>query len=210
MMFKNYTRLKYHEMKKVIPQGELEKTLASRSSCRNFSKKPITLSQLSQLLYLSAGIMEIDNKNFNLSKRTYPSAGAKYPLEIYSLVLIGSGIERGLYHYNVLEHSLETLICPLKPSDTNTIWMSQKYFKNASIIIIITSIFKRTTKKYGNRGIGYSLIEAGHLGQNIYLMSRKLKIKCSAIGELNEKEIVKLLDINPDEEQPIYYIALGN
>lgn len=209
-MFKNYTRLKYQQLKSKIPKGEIENALASRSSYRNFSRKPVTLDQLSELLYISAGLLKINTKDIDLSKRAYPSAGAKYPLEIYPLVLVDSSIKKGLYHYNVLENSLETLIHPLKSLDIKNIWMSQEYFKKASVIIIITSIFERTTKKYGNRGIGYSLIEAGHLGQNIYLMAQKLKIGCSAIGELREKEIIKLLDINPDEEQPVYYLALGN
>lgn len=211
-MFKNYTRLKYIEIErpKVPPDG-LEKLLANRSSYRNFSRKPVSLEQLSEILYFSAGLVRRPQQNPESSRRPYPSAGAKYPLETYPLVLVGSdSLRRGLYHYNVIEHSLEILLQPIKNSDLQDIWMSQKWFRKASVILIITAVFARITSKYGQRGIGYSLIEAGHLGQNIYLVSQKIGIGSSAIGEFKEEAIVKLLDINPYEELPIYYVALGN
>lgn len=191
--------------------GQLQKLLVSRSSYRGFSKKPITLKHLSQILYFSAGLVRFLQQNLESSRRPYPSAGAKYPLEVYPLVLVNSdNLKRGLYHYNVIEHSLEILLSSLRADDLKNIWMSQKWFRKASIILIITSVFERTTEKYGQRGIGFSLIEAGHLGQNIHLVAQKLGIGCSAIGEFREEAIVKLLDINPNEELPVYYIALGN
>lgn len=210
-MFKNYTRLKYIEMRRPsVSKNGLEKLLTTRRSYHGFSRKPISLENLSKILYLSAGITEINGESLESSRRPYPSAGAKYPLEIYPLVLASSDLKKGLYHYNVIEHSLEVLLQPIKNSDFDSIWMSQEWFRKASIILIITSVFERTTKKYGKRGLGYSLIEAGHLGQNLYLNATQLKIGCSAIGELNEKPIIKLLDLNPDQEIPVYYIALGN
>ncbi|MEX2028506.1 MAG: SagB/ThcOx family dehydrogenase [Candidatus Curtissbacteria bacterium] len=190
--------------------GDLQSTLTNRSSYRNFSQKPVNLAQLSEILYFSAGLTQTPNQKIESSRRPYPSAGAKYPLEIYPLVMVNSNtLKKGLYHYNVIEHSLEILLQPLASKDTN-IWMSQKWFRKASIILIVTSVSERNTKKYGPRGIGYSLIEAGHLGQNVYLTAEKLGIGCSAIGELKEKKVIKLLDLNPDEEIPIYYLALGN
>lgn len=211
MKFKNYTRLDYVEMKRPkISAGNLQGLLSERSSFRDFSKKPVSLDQLSEILYFSAGNVRFLKQNLESSKRPYPSAGAKYPLEIYPLVLVDSDIKKGLYHYNVIEHALEILLRPVNSDDLKDIWMSQKWFLKASIILIITAIFERTTEKYGQKGIGYSLIEAGHLGQNIYLVAQKTGIGCSAIGEFREDAIVKLLDINPDEELPIYYLALGN
>lgn len=211
-MFKNYTRLDYIEMARPKAAfSQLQKLLVSRSSYRGFSKKPVTLKHLSQILYFSAGLVRFLQQNLESSRRPYPSAGAKYPLEVYPLVLVNSdNLKRGLYHYNVIEHSFEILLSSLRADDLKDIWMSQKWFRKASIILIITSVFERTTEKYGQRGIGFSLIEAGHLGQNIYLVAQKLGIGCSAIGEFREEAIVKLLDINPNEELPIYYIALGN
>ena len=210
MKFKNYTRLDYVEMKRPTKPNGFEKFIVGRSSYRGFSKKPANLDQLSKILYFSAGLTRFPQQNLESSRRPYPSAGAKYPLEIYPLVLVGSDIKKGLYHYNVIDHSLEILLLPIRRKDLKDIWMSQKWFRKASIILIITAIFERTTEKYGQKGIVYSLIEAGHLGQNIYHVAQKISVGCSAIGEFREDAIVKLLDINPDEELPIYYLALGN
>ena len=193
-----------------ISPGTFQRLLSERSSFRGFSKKPVSLDQLSKILYFSAGTVRFLRQDLDSSRRPYPSAGAKYPLEIYPLLLVGSDIKKGLYHYNVIEHSLETLLRPINSADLKDIWMSQKWFRKASIILIITAIFERTTEKYGQKGIVYSLIEAGHLGQNIYHVAQKISVGCSAIGEFREDAIVKLLDINPDEELPIYYLALGN
>ena len=209
-MFKTYNRLDRVELNRVnYRQSHVGTLLTSRKSSRDFSQKPVSISEVSEILYFSAGITN-NRKELAKTRRSYPSAGAKYPLEIYPLILHGKNIENGLYHYNVLEHSLEILLKPLKNEDIENIWTSQKWFKKASVIIIITAIYERSTIKYGNKGIGFNLIEAGHLGQNIYLLAEEMGIGCCAIGGLKEKPLIKLLDINPDKEIPIYYIALGN
>lgn len=199
-----------HLQRPVGLKSILEKILVSRKSFRGFSSKPVSKKEVSKLLYFAGGIVRVYGNDPTKSGRPYPSAGSKYPLEIYALVLHGKDLDRGLYHYNVIEHSLEKLLVPVDNKDIDGIWMSQKWFKKASVILLITAVYQRTTIKYGMKGIGYSLIEAGHLGQNIYLIAESIGIGCSAIGEFKERQIIKLLDINPDEELPIYYIALGN
>lgn len=165
---------------------------------------------MSELLYFSAGLIEISTQGHEALRRPYPSAGAKYPLEIYLLVLKNSDLKKGLYHYNVLEHSLDVLVATITLDDIQNIWMTQKWFKKASIIVIITMIPDRTTRKYGNKGLEFCLLEAGHLGQNIALYCEHLGIGCSSIGEFKKEKLIELLDINPDEEQPVYYLGLGN
>ena len=76
--------------------------------------------------------------------------------------------------------------------------------------LIFTAVYHRTTDKYGQKGLPFPFIEAGHIGQNVYLLAQSLGIGCCAIGQFKEKQLCKLLDINPFEEYPIYYIALGN
>lgn len=210
-MFKIYSRLSRVNLQKPVGHKSiLEKILISRKSFRGFSSKPVSKKEISRILYFAAGIVRIYKNDPTRSGRPYPSAGSKYPLEIYPLVLHGKDLDRGLYHYNVIEHSLETLLVLVDNRDIEDIWMTQKWFKKASVILLITAVYERTTIKYGMKGIGYDLIEAGHLGQNIYLIAESMGIGCSAIGEFKEKQIIQLLDINPDEEIPIYYIAIGN
>lgn len=204
---------KYNRLKSIfLPEfpnrkDDLRNLLIKRASYRKFSKKPISLQQLSEILYYSAGLLrEFKGRNHFF----YPSAGGKYPIEIYPLVLYGNELRNGLYHYNPMEHSLDILLTPLKKEDTSSIWIGQKWFRKAAVVLILTAVYHRTTDKYGQKGLPFPFIEAGHIGQNIYLLAESLGIGCCAIGQLKEKQLCRLLDINSFEEYPIYYIALGN
>lgn len=207
-MSKRYSRLRNIFLPEFpIRKDNLRELLIKRGSYRKFSGKSIKIQQLSEILYYSAGLVRKSKGKFHLS---YPSAGGKYPIEIYPLVLYGGELNNGLYHYNPIEHALDILLTPLKKEDTSSLWMSQKWFRKASVILILTAVFHRTTDKYGQKGLPFPFIEAGHIGQNIYLLAQSLGIGCCAIGQFKEKKLCKLLDINPFEEYPIYYIALGN
>jgi SagB-type dehydrogenase family enzyme len=77
------------------------------------------------------------------------------------------------------------------------------------MLIIITTVFSRTIVKYKERGWRYIFFEAGHLTQNIYLISTLLKLNCCAIGGFLDERLIKLLDLNPISELPLYLIAIG-
>lgn len=207
-MSKQYSRLQNIFLPEFTAKKDnLRDLLVKRFSYRKFSKKPITLQNLSEILYYSVGLVrEVKGKKYP----SYPSAGGKYPVEIYPLVLYGDELKTGLYHYNPTEHALDVLLTPLKKEDTSSIWMSQQWFRKASVVLILTAVYSRTTDKYGRRGLPFPFIEAGHIGQNIYLLAQSLGIGCCAIGQFKEKQLCELLDINPFEEYPIYYIALGD
>jgi len=210
-MNKYYTRLDYIDLppppKKI---NMLQNLLLKRVTFRDFSRKPISIKNLSDILYFSMGVTHVSKVNPEKMLRAYPSAGAKFPLEAYILVLKGEGIKEGLYHYEPGNHSFDILLKNVSKEDINRLWISQKWFKNAAVIIFFTAVYKRTTSKYGKRGLPFPYIEAGHVVENIYLLAESLKIGCCAIGQVNEKALIKLLDINPTEEIPIYYVALGN
>ena len=207
-MNKQYSRLRSIFLPEFpIQKDNLREFLVKRKSFRKFSGKPIRLQQLSEILYYSAGLIRESEGEFHFP---YPSAGGKYPIEIYPLVLCGGELNIGLYHYSPIEHALDILLTPLKKEDTSSIWMSQKWFRKATVVLILTAVYHRTTDKYGHKGLPFPFIEAGHIGQNIYLLAQSLGIGCCAIGQFKEKQLCRLLDINPFEEYPIYYIALGN
>ena len=207
-MNKQYSRLRSILLPEFpIGKDNLRDLLSKRKSYRKFSGKPIRPDQLSEILYYSAGLVRESEGKFH---RPYPSAGGKYPIEIYPLVLSGSDLEPGLYHYSPTEHALDILLPSLDKKEVSSIWMSQRWFRKSSIILIMTAVYRRTTDKYGEKGLPFPFIEAGHIGQNIYLLAQSLGIGCCAIGQFKEKQLCKLLDINPFEEYPIYYIALGN
>lgn len=204
--YKGYSRLKEIQLPKPgYLKMEFSNVLLNRRSERSFSKKPLLVKQLSDLLFNSAGLKRIIDDH-NGVQRLYPSAGARYPLEIY-IITLNTPLPQRIYHYYVKNHSLEELY-PYKKREILSC-INQKQFREAAAVIAITAAFKRTTIKYGDRGYRYVLIEAGHLGQNLYLVSSALGLSCCAIGGVLENKLNILLDIDGLNESVIYTFAVG-
>lgn len=205
--FKSYPRFNETILPKPNLKTEisLKKTLVTRSSNRNFSKNPLSTKQLSTLLYYSAGLKDSTNPN---AGRFYPSAGARYPLEVYVLST-NSELPNGLYHYYLKNNSLEELFIIDEPNVFQYV-TPQKWIKNVSCLIIITSVFSRNTMKYGERGYRHVLTESGALLQNLYLNSAALNINCCSVGSYIDTEINKLLDIDGLEESVVNVLLIGS
>ena len=207
--FKTYPRLKKIYLTKKEPEDEkLSLLMMNRRSVRQFSGLPVSWEQLSYLLFSSAGLLNVNN-SIDYSRRPYPSAGARYPLEIYPILLNCIGMEKGLYHYNVKENCLE-LILKRDLGD----WLmkasgGETSLKKASIIFIITGVLDRTRIKYRDRGYRYALIEAGHLGQNICLLTTELGLGCCPLGGFIDPVVNELLDISFQKEFALYLLAIG-
>ena len=207
--FKTYPRLDNVNLDNgKMPANKLTELLKRRRSIRQFSGLPISKKELSCLLFSSSGLTSL-GKTFDDSRRPYPSAGARYPLEVYPLILNCEGIKRGLYHYNVKENSLELLL----EEDLGK-WLmkttgGEKWTTNAAVVFIITGVLDRTRIKYGDRGYRYVLIEAGHLGQNICLLATELGLSNCPLGGFIDDKVNELLDIEFQKESSIYVIAVG-
>lgn len=206
--FKTYPRLERVELKKPKNTSFLAGIMRTRRSIRKFDGRPISNSDLSYILYSPAGII-YPNEQINNTRRPYPSAGARYPLEIYPLVLNGREIEKGLYHYNVLEHSLEIIFKQEMSTTLSRLMGGEKWPINACVVFIITGVLDRTRTKYKDRGYRYILLEAGHLAQNIMLISEELHMGSCAIGGYIDNEVNKLLDIQHTKEVALYLIVVG-
>ncbi len=208
--YKTYPRLKNVLLPKPIKiKKKLTELLISRRSVRDFSNKIISLSELSTILFYSAGVTYIEKQNWDVALRTYPSAGARYPLEIYVLVNNVKDLEKGIYHYNVKKHCLET-IREGNFSITIEKITSQDLTKNANVIMIISAIFDRTRIKYGDRGYRFPFIESGHMSQNFYLVSESLNLSCCTVGGFIDNKINDLLDFADTSEKTIYLVTIGS
>jgi len=206
--FKLYPRFKKILLNKNIQEkDQFFKFFLKRRSQREFTQRLISKKELSLLLLYSSGIIKKE-KDWSETKRTYPSAGARYPLEMYPIIFSASDLKPGIYHYDVKNHALELI---LRGNHKKEILKStgQDLIKNSSLIILISAVFGRTMIKYKERGLRYIFIEAGHLGQNISLVTEKLGLGSCAIGGFLDKEINKLLDIDSQKESVIYIFAIG-
>ena len=209
--FKTYPRFKKISLDAKQGVGtnlKLDEILKLRRSIRQFINGPISKNELSYLLNNSTALIKkgavIDN-----SRRPYPSAGGRYPLEIYPLVLNSKGIKSGIYHYNVKENLLELIREGGFKKWVLKATGGEKWISQAAVIFIITAVAGRTQIKYGDRGYRYILIEIGHLAQNILLLATALGLGSCAICGYIDSQVSQLLDITLQKEYPLYLIAVG-
>jgi SagB-type dehydrogenase family enzyme len=183
----------------------LEETIKERRSIRNFASKPLNISQLAQICWAAQGITEEGG-----FKRAAPSAGALYPLELYLVIREESieGLKAGVYRYRPRAHSLEIYSEGDKRNRVARACLYQMFIAEAPLIMIITANYERTTWKYGERGIRYVHLEAGHAAQNVCLEAVALELGTVTIGAFRDKEVSKVLDL-PENLSPLYVMPIG-
>jgi SagB-type dehydrogenase family enzyme len=179
----------------------LERAIHSRQSVRKYSPEPLTLFELSQMLWAAGGKTQDRH-------RTTPSAGGLYPLRFYVVAGKVQGLNPGVYKYNPQTHSLNQIIEGEMRPELSDAAIGQTMPLEAPATIIITGEYNQTTGTYGQRGIMYVHMEAGHSGQNIYLQAQTLGIGTVAVGAFNEEKLSELLQIPPDET-PLYIYPVG-
>lgn len=195
------------ELPKPKLKGEisLEEAINRRSSVRDYSAKPLTLAQLSQLLWTASG-QRVDATTE--ASRTIPSAGALYPLEIFVLVGKVEDLDKGLYQYHPRYHSLKLL----KEKDLRKVLSSsalgQDFLVQAPVDLIVAAEPSRTTDVYGKRGERYIQIEVGHLSQNVYLQAEALGLSTCAVGAFDDDEVARILGVEKNLI-PLYILPLG-
>jgi SagB-type dehydrogenase family enzyme len=180
----------------------IEEAINKRRSIRKFDDSPLEINEISQLLWAAQGINTSDGR------RTVPSAGATYPLEIYLASRKINGLDKGLYKYNPQSHSLIPIKYGDIASDIANSTLQKNIIYSATAIFIITADFERTTSVYGSRGNIYVYFEVGHAAQNLSLQAVGLKIGSVMIGAFDEKELKRLLGL-PINETPLYIIPCG-
>lgn len=206
--YKAYPRLPKIGLEGTPPSVDFFKLLKRRRTRRNFTRSDLTLRELSLLLKYSGGTMHPTSDG--RYHRAHPSAGTRFPIEIYPIVFRSdSDVAAGIYHYNVKDNALDVLWEHEFSDEELDRLFGYPFVKDASLAIILTAVFWRTQHKYGERGYRYILAEAGHIGQNVYLVSEALGLKCCALASSNDIEIERMLDIDGVTESLVYALAVG-
>ncbi|HOL21790.1 MAG TPA: SagB/ThcOx family dehydrogenase [bacterium] len=175
----------------------IEEALKKRRSIREYKSEPLTLKELSQLLWAA------DGRTADWGGRTAPSAGATYPLEIYVVAGNVEGINPGLYHYDIETHSLVLVKEGDIRAELSRASLNQSSIKNAPVVIVISGVFERTTGRYGERGKRYVFMEVGHCGQNIHLQAEALGLGAVMVGAFDDEKVKKVLGIKED----VFYLC---
>ncbi len=205
--YKNYTDIRTIKLPKPEYQGiPLEEAIEKRRSVRNYSRKPITMFQLSQLLFSAQGTT---GKIYGTPLRTTPSAGALYPFEIYVIANNVESLDQGIYHYGVLNHTLELVQYGDFRKKITSAGLKQEMLGDSDVVFVLSAIFDRTRHIYGERGFRYVYIEAGHISQNIYLQAVSLGLGSVSVGAFLDDKVNQLIGVDGQKEAVIYLHAVG-
>ncbi len=181
----------------------VEEAILKRRSVRSYSDEPLKLEEISQLLWSAQGITDEERK-----LRAAPSAGALYPLETYIVVGNVSSLEEGIYRYDPLNHEIIKTREGDYRSDLSLASLGQSCIKNGAVSIVFAAVYERITKKYGERGIGYTYMEAGHAAQNIYLQAEALSLGTVVVGAFTDDRVKNVIGMK-EEETPLYILPVG-
>jgi SagB-type dehydrogenase family enzyme len=174
-------------------ETSVERALRERRSVRSYTDEPLTLAEVSQLLWAAQGITNARGG------RTAPSAGALYPLEIYLLAGEVRSLPAGIYHYHPDEHALTMVIEGDQRQALYEAALTQSAVKDAVAAIVITAVYERITVKYGERGIQYVHMEVGCAAQNVYLQAVSFDLGTVFIGAFHEDQVKRILRLGKDE-----------
>ena len=180
----------------------VEKTLSERRSVRHYKNESISLGDMSQLLWAAQGTTS--PRGF----RTAPSAGALYPLEIYVVAGKVTALSAGIYKYDSRKHELLKIGSGDKRKALSHAALNQMSIRSAAAVMVFGGVYERTTSKYGQRGVRYVFIEAGHAAQNVFLQAVSLGLGTVVIGAFDDDKVKKALRFEADE-YPLYIMPVG-
>lgn len=183
----------------------VEEAIHTRRTVRRFKPKALNIEQLSQILWAAYGIT-----SENSAYKSVPSAGALYPLDIWAAVGKNGveGLEAGVYHYVSKGHKLAKVKTGDVRNDIAKASLYQTWMAEAPITLVLTGEYERCTRKYRDRGVPYTYIEAGHVGQNIFLQAEALGLGAGIVGAFHNDLVQQVLGINKGYD-PILIMPVG-
>lgn len=180
----------------------VEEALLKRRSMRRFTSQPLTAKEISQLLWAAQGIT--DPRGF----RTAPSAGGLFPFDIYIAIGNVTGIPAGVYRYDPKGHTISMkskgdVLSKLVAAAHGQTWVGQ-----GAATIAIAADYRVTMKKYGQRGIRYVHMEAGHISQSIFLQAISLNLGTAPVGAFDDERVKNILGLD-GPGRPLYLMPVG-
>lgn len=187
----------------------VEAAMLKKKSVRHFSKDPLTLEQVSQLLWAANGALPVDAIS-GATVKTLPSAGGIYPLEIF--LLTGNdtikGLPAGIFQYYAISNSLVQTSQGDGRLALAQAALSQLWIASAPAVIVIAASFNKMTAKYGNEGIKYVFMESGSSNQNLYLQAEALGLRMGTVGAFEAGSVSSAIKISAGVT-PLLIVPVG-
>ncbi len=180
----------------------IEQSLLQRRSTRSFTGESLTLSEISQLLWAAQGIT--DARGY----RTAPSAMALYPLKLYVVAGDVEELEAGVYEYDPVNHRLIWLFDGDGRAELSAAAMNQASVANGAVCIVFTAVYEKMTAQFGETGVRYAHLEAGHAAQNLSLQATAMGLGMVTVGWIDDEKVSEFLGL-PEGQGPLYVIPVG-
>jgi SagB-type dehydrogenase family enzyme len=179
----------------------VEQALKARRSLRSFAATPLTLAEVSQLLWAAQGVTD------ERGRRTAPSAGALYPLELYLVAGNVTGLLSGVYRYRPAGHELVLVAAGDRRAEVAAA-CRQGWVAEAPASVAFTAVNTRTAKKYADRSVRYVPIEVGAAAENLALQAVALGLGTTVVGAYDDAKLAATLGSAADE-QPLAVLPVG-
>jgi SagB-type dehydrogenase family enzyme len=185
-------------------EGKLsvESALRQRRSVRAYTDAPLTLAEVSQLLWAAQGLTHADGL------RTAPSAGALYPLTVSLVVGNVHTLSQGLYTYQPHKHELVRVIEGDTRAELAAAALEQRWVQESAVVIVLSAVYERTTARYGERGIRYVHMEVGHAAQNLQLQAVSLNLGTAVVGAFDDRKVQRIMRMTT-REVPLSLLPVG-
>jgi SagB-type dehydrogenase family enzyme len=183
--------------------------LALRRSSRAFGNGDVSLPDLAAVLraaYGPTGALAIEG-HAPQPLRTAPSAGALYPLELFAAATRVDGLHDRVHHYDPLADALVRFPAPAAALCATTPYVD--LVSQAAVVIAIAAVFWRSRFKYGLRAYRFTLLEAGHVAQNVLLACAALGLAAVPLGGFYDRRLDELLGLDGVDESSLYAICVG-
>ena len=189
----------------VRDEMSVREAIARRRTVRNFSSRILREDQLMGVFWAAQGITDSIK-----GLRAVPSAGALYPLEIYAFLgdRAVAGMGMGTYCYRPHQTEAETVGEKDLRQELAKACLSQMWVAQAPVSLVISAVYDRTTKKYGERGKRYADIEAGCAAQNVFLVAESLGLGVGIVGAFDDDRVRELTGELPGTE-PLLVMPVG-
>ena len=180
----------------------VEGALHRRRSVREFARAPLSLEDVSQILWAAQGITE------RPKLRTAPSAGALYPLEIFLVAGDVEQLRAGVYLYREDTHELVLLLAGDYRKRLAAAALDQTWMQRAPAVAVIAGVPQRSARKYGQRARRYVHIEVGHVAQNVYLQAVARGLGTVIVGAFDDSRVQRILGL-PADHLPLGLMPFG-
>ncbi|MPQ43789.1 SagB/ThcOx family dehydrogenase [Clostridium tarantellae] len=194
----------------------LSTAITSRRSVRSYMKSNMSLNELSNILYYAQGVSNevepynLSNRDKKIKLRNAPSGGGLYPIDIYMYIQNVKKLKDGVYKYYPYSHSIK----PIKFNEESANIRNFAEFgavnaEDANLIVFYVYNFLKNTRKYGDSGMAYALIEAGETAQNLQLVSTAIGYGCCDIGGYEKQYIENFINIDGHFNHVVHMTIVG-